>query len=157
MLKSSVLCKHFRVEKPSLNQPMCHKQLNLFAGFFKMEFSSADPVRSKSSANPGLTENGRGPTGCPATPHTTIGKWETPFPCSRPGEVNCIHRHSPSPRQGGLCSALEAVKSETSFWAVFGRFLFASQGIGDQTPSLCCEISSQVQLVAVSVADPTAT
>uniref|UniRef100_A0A8D2PZN4 LIM and cysteine rich domains 1 n=1 Tax=Zosterops lateralis melanops TaxID=1220523 RepID=A0A8D2PZN4_ZOSLA len=35
------------------------------------------------------------------------------------------------------------VNSEISFWAVFGRFLFVSQGIGDQTPSLCCEISSQ--------------
>lgn len=50
MLKSSVLCKHFSVEKPSLNQPMCHKQLNLFAKLFKMEFSSADPGRSKSNA-----------------------------------------------------------------------------------------------------------
>lgn len=49
------------------------------------------------------------------------------------------------------------VNSEISFWAVFGRFLFVSQGIGDQTPSLCCEISSQVQLVAVSVTDTTAT
>lgn len=163
MLKSSVLCKHFCVEKPSLNQPVCHKQLNLLGRFFKMELSRADPVRSKSSAaGPGLTGNGRGPTGCPATPHTTIGKCRVgnslPLFPARRSQLQPTGTHPARDREGfALLLRQWPVNSEISFWAVSGHFLFVSQGIGDQTPSLCCEISSQVQLVAVSVTDTTAT
>lgn len=70
-LKSSVLCRHFCVEKPSLNQQMGHKQLNLFAEFFRMEFQEANPMQ----LHAGVTGNGREPSGCPGTPHATIEKY----------------------------------------------------------------------------------
>lgn len=86
VLKSSVLGKHFCVEKPSLNQPVCHEQLNPFAKFFKLEFSSAGPVRSKSNAAgcwSGREWQGPNWLPCPSSHYNRkMPEWETPFPCS---------------------------------------------------------------------------